>query len=178
MGSGPSTESGDRKKSKSLQIADLKKNEKEIIRLMMPVYYSPEDINPTERKLAQDAWQLILDDKSPAFLAQRGTPGFEYQSCVTFFYDSFYTRLFDIHPLSRQLFKNGMKSQGKFLVKMISLALSELDDPHKFDLTLIKLAEIHYQRGVKSVECKYNYPNQSIELKSHSLLDFLRNILT
>lgn len=35
---------------------------------------------------------------------------------------------------------------------MITLALSELDDPEKFDRNLVKLAEIHYQRGVKAVE--------------------------
>eukprot|EP01031_Cornospumella_fuschlensis_P040902 gene40902-49892_t len=35
---------------------------------------------------------------------------------------------------------------------MISLALSELDDAEKFDRNLVKLAEIHYQRGVKAVE--------------------------
>ena len=63
--------------------------------------------------------------------------------------------MFDLHPMSRSLFKNGMQSQGTFLVKMISLALSELDDPNKFDTTLIKLAEVHYFRGVKAVECKH-----------------------
>ena len=74
--------------------------------------------------------------------------------CERHDYDSFYTRLFDIHPMSRYLFKNGMKSQGKFLVQMISLALSELSDPAKFDRTLTKLAEVHYHRGVRAVECK------------------------
>ena len=47
-----------------------------------------------------------------------------------------------------------MQSQGTFLVKMISLALSALEDPEKFDTSLMKLAEVHYYRGVKSVECK------------------------
>jgi hypothetical protein len=47
-----------------------------------------------------------------------------------------------------------MKSQGKFLVKMISLALSELEDRNKFEKNLVKLALMHYERGVKAVECK------------------------
>lgn len=132
----------------------LKKSEEEVIRLMMPVYYNSTSIDAAERKLAQDSWNLILDDKSPLFKERKGKPDFPYQSCVTFFYDTFYTRLFDIHPTCRHMFKNGMRSQGKFLVKMISLALSELDDPEKFDRNLVKLAEIHYERGVKSVECK------------------------
>ncbi len=107
-----------------------------------------------ERKLASDAWNLILNDKAPEFLAKKGTQGFEYMSSVIFFYDTFYARLFDIHPMARALFKNGMKSQGKFLVQMISLALSELDDKPKFERTLVKLAEVHNYRGVKAVECE------------------------
>lgn len=135
----------------------LLRSEQEIVRLMLPVYYAPPSdvLTPSERLLASKSWDLILNDLSPAFLNYKMDPTFPYVTCVTFFYDTFYRRLFDIHPMSKSLFKNGMKSQGKFLVKMISLALSELDDPEKFDKTLVKLAEIHYQRGVKGVECKF-----------------------
>lgn len=150
MGGAPSNAKNDRATS----AKSLHKSEAEIVRLMYPVFYNSEGITPEERKRASDSWQLILDDKSPEFLQHKGQPDFPYTTCVTFFYDSFYTRLFDIHPMCRQLFKNGMRSQGKFLVKMISLALSELDDPGKFDKNLVKLAEIHYERGVKAVECK------------------------
>lgn len=131
---------------------NLQKSEKEVVKLMMPVYFLQADITLEERKIASNSWDLILNEKSPYFLSRRGQPDFPYNSCVTFFYDSFYLRLFDVHPLCRHLFKNGMKSQGKFLVKMISLALSELDDRDKFDRNLVKLAEIHFQRGVKAVE--------------------------
>lgn len=130
----------------------LKKSEEEVIRLMLPVFYNSTPIDAKERKMAMDSWNLILDDQSPIFRERKGKPDFPYQSCVTFFYDSFYTRLFDIHPTCRHMFKSGMRAQGKFLVKMISLALSELDDPEQFDKNLVKLAEIHYERGVKSVE--------------------------
>ena len=148
MGGAPSTQEPLTSK------AILHKNEREVVKLMMPVYYNGADVTPEERKLASDSWDLILNEQSPEFLAKKGQPDFQYQSCVTFFYDSFYFRLFDIHPMCRGLFKNGMKSQGKFLVKMISLALSELDAAEKFDKNLSKLAEVHFQRGVKTVECK------------------------
>eukprot|EP00981_Chlorochromonas_danica_P007781 scaffold1882_cov163-Ochromonas_danica.AAC.12 len=131
---------------------ELQKSEKDIVKLMMPVYYNPDPITREERGLAFKIWNLVLDNQAPEYLRLKGLPDFHYNSSVTFFYDSFYTRLFDIHPMSRQLFKGGMRSQGKFLVKMISLALSELDDPAKFDRNLVKLAEIHYERGVKAVE--------------------------
>lgn len=86
-----------------------------------------------------------------------------YHSCVTYFYDRFYTRLFNVHPECKVLFMNHdkklkMKSQGKFLVQMITLMLSSLDDKNvkNFDNILIKLTEVHYVRGVKAVECMYN----------------------
>jgi hemoglobin-like flavoprotein len=53
------------------------------------------------------------------------------------------------------MFKSGMKSQGKFLVKMISMAVSMIDDPDKFSLTMVKLTETHNERGIKSIECKH-----------------------
>lgn len=134
----------------------LKKSEEEIVRLMMPVYYNDTVIDAKENKMALDSWNLILDDQSPVFRERRGNSDFPYHTCVTFFYDTFYTRFFDIHPTSRHMFKNGMRAQGKFLVKMISLSLSELDDPVQFDKNLVKLTEIHYERGVKSVECKFS----------------------
>lgn len=145
MGSGSSTNG---------PVKNLHKSEHEIVKLMFPLYYSSQNITKDEHQMALASWEAILNDKSEEFLANKGTPGFEYSSCVIFFYDMFYTRLFNVHPMSRNLFKNGMKSQGKFLVKMITLALSEINDSDKFDKTLIKLAEVHNQRGVKAVECE------------------------
>jgi len=73
---------------------------------------------------------------------------------VTFFYDQFYVRLFDIHPICRHLFRRGMKNQGTFLFKMMSLALSELENPKLFYETMHMLVKTHHARGVKAVECK------------------------
>jgi hypothetical protein len=52
------------------------------------------------------------------------------------------------------MFKSGLKSQGKFLVKMISLSVTILLDKVKFVETMTKLAEVHNERGVKAIECK------------------------
>lgn len=131
----------------------LGKSQKAIVELMMPLYFDPVDCTHEEHKAAEAAWNLVLTDKSPEFLARKGTEGFPYLSNVTFFFDTFYCRLFDIHPAAKELFKHGMKGQGKFLVMMISLSLSEIEKPAQFDKTLIKLAEIHYKKAVKAVEC-------------------------
>ena len=53
------------------------------------------------------------------------------------------------------MFKTGLKTQGKFLVKMLSMCLSEMNDPVKFNETMTKLTETHNNRGIKSTECKY-----------------------
>jgi len=141
MGSGSSTD--------TTQAKALGKKDNEIVGLMMPIYYTAEEMLPEQRKLASDSWNLILNDTIPD-VDERKKNDPEFTS-VTFFYDSFYARLFDIHPMSRELFKD-VKAQGKFLVSMITLSLSELDNPEKFNTALVKLAEVHYHRGVKASE--------------------------
>lgn len=132
------------------------KDGREIIRLMMPVYYTEEPITADEHFFAEQAWQKIISNDAPAYAAYCAeSPEFaeKYPSCIRFFSDCFYGRLFDVHPLSRPLFRD-LTSQGKFLVKMITLSLSELTDPAKFENILVRLAEVHNHRGVKAVECK------------------------
>lgn len=132
----------------------LRKTQHDLVSLMMPLYYNTKPLSNFDRELAVKSWNLIVSDEAPVFLTKRMSSDFHYHSSVTFFYDTFYIRLFDIHPMCKQLFRNGMRSQGTFLVKLISLALTELDDSMKFDTALKKLAEVHYQRGVKAAECK------------------------
>ena len=50
------------------------------------------------------------------------------------------------------MFNSGMKSQGRALVKIVTLSLSMIDDREKFDKVMLKLAEIHNDKGVKAVE--------------------------
>lgn len=59
--------------------------------------------------------------------------------------------------LAKPLFRKGLQSQGKLLVKMLTLLTnlldsSSLDDTRKFNQSLIALAETHNDRGVKSTE--------------------------
>lgn len=127
---------------------------KDIVKLMMPVYYNDSPITKDEHGAAAAVWQMILSNSAPAFLEQRKASQEFYRRFTTsimYFSHCFYSRLFNIHPMARDLFKD-MKSQGKFLVKMISLSLSEMSDATKFEQTLMKLAEIHNERGVKAVE--------------------------
>ena len=119
-----------------------------------PVFYLDEQLTEKDVEIAKASWRMITDDTAPGFLALKGTPGFDFPSCIMYFFDNFYSRLFDVHPMCRPMFKSGLKSQGKFLVKMISMAVSLINEPVKFQQTLIKLTETHNERGVKAIECK------------------------
>ncbi|RYH01308.1 hypothetical protein EON65_48480 [archaeon] len=135
----------------------LCKQESDIVNLMFPVYYTDKELTDSELKLATKSWQMILNCTAPEYVSHRiaDPVNFDYNHSMVYFYSKFYERLFEVHPLARPLFGD-MSSQGKFLVKMLSLSLSEKTDPEKYKKTLIKLAEIHNDRGIKAVECKYN----------------------
>lgn len=158
MGATPSTAKGSRGHTmfittKTNNTTALHKGEEEIVKLMMPVYYNENPITPTEKELAENCWKMILNDTSPEFISKKKNPNFPHPACIVYFYNAFYARLFDIHPLARNLFKD-VRSQGKFLVKMISLSMTEDADPAKYSSTLVQLAEVHNERGVKAVECE------------------------
>jgi hemoglobin-like flavoprotein len=79
-------------------------------------------------------------------------PNFHQASCISWFYSNFYERLFDVHPMCRPLFTSGIISQGKFLVKMVSLILNSLKNKDKFIHAMEDLAMRHCERGVRGVE--------------------------
>lgn len=139
--------------SKNETVA-LDKSEEEIVKLMFPVYFMEGTLSDEELKVAEDTWTMILNDKAPQYLEKRNSPSFLYANCIMYFYSLFYTRLFDVHPVAKGLFRD-VESQGKFLVKMISLSLSERSNPDQYRRTLVKLAEIHNEKGVKATECKW-----------------------
>lgn len=125
-----------------------------IVSTMMPVYYihgvavTPEDI-----QLAKDCWSLIVENKSEAFLSKQSEdPTFRPHSCMTWFFNSFYARLFDVHPLCKPLFKSGLQTQGRFLIQMISTTLGQLRNPSEFKNTMRTLTIRHSERGVKAIE--------------------------
>jgi hypothetical protein len=133
----------------------LKRDQKDIVNLMMPVYFDDSAITDEECRLAGECWGMILNEKSVFFTeVLRKTPDFKYTQCITYFFDLFYQRLFLVHPMARSLFKRGIKSQGKFLVRLITLALSEIRDDVKWNKSFTKLAEMHNEIGVKAIECK------------------------
>jgi hypothetical protein len=142
--------------SSSLAINKLNKSEADIVSLMLPVYYIDSELTQDEHRTAFDSWDEILNDTAPDYLSSKRNKEISYPSCIAYFYDLFYNRFFDIHPMAKDLFKKGIKSQGKMLVKLISIALMEVKDSEKFQNTFQRLAEMHNRIGVKAAECFFN----------------------
>lgn len=125
-----------------------------IVSAMMPVYYVHNaEVSVEQIELAKDCWSLIVEDKSAEFLLKKKEDSsFHYYSCISWFFSCFYERLFDVHPLCKPLFKGGLQTQGKFLVKMISITLGQLRSTVEFKNTMRALTIRHCERGVKAIE--------------------------
>ena len=76
-----------------------KKSIKDVVALMMPVYYTEVPVSHEDVVLAKANWEMILNDTSPVFIDIQNE-GSDMASCMQFFYETFYGRLFDIHPVS------------------------------------------------------------------------------
>jgi len=138
----------------SVSKAELSKDQAALVKLVLPVYYTEDSLNAAEVTDAKFVWDAILNDTAPAYLAKKKDVSFqeEYGSCVTWFFSMFYTRLFDVHPSAKVMFKAGIKSQGKFLVQMLTLALTLCLNEEKLNKVMLTLAEKHNERGVKAIE--------------------------
>ena len=124
-----------------------------VVALVMPMYYM-RDAVVTDEDIAnaKSSWQVIMTDISDAFhVTKTGDPNFTHFTCISWFFSCFYSRLFDVHPLCRPLF-TGLKSQGKFLLSMISLLLNQFDYDDEFELVIHDLTIRHCEKGVKAIE--------------------------
>lgn len=73
-------------------------------------------------------------------------------SPIAFFFDTFYTRLFEVAPSVRPLFKSNMKTQGRALVRMLDAALNLLSEPEQLHAALTSLALRHLAYGVEAAQ--------------------------
>ena len=102
MGGGASTDKSAYEVARKFKRSDI-----DIVKLMMPVYFVEDPVQATDIELAKGAWNLIVEEKNPnfdKFKASQLTSGGESESstsCMMWFYDTFYTRLFDVHPTCR-----------------------------------------------------------------------------
>jgi hypothetical protein len=121
--------------SRPAQETMLNKEYKDIVLLMMPVYFCSDALSAEHVAKARKEWVSIIHSTAQGYVTEKKAAAdasadaaandlvgeakaFAYRSSVEMFYETFYSRLFDIHPLAKDLFVDS-KSKGRFLVKMI-----------------------------------------------------------
>lgn len=112
---------------------------------VMPLYYV-KDAFATADDIwrARASWKLITEDASPEYLKLKNDPEnpLAAESCMAWFFTSFYDHLFEIHPSSRQQFKNDIGVQGRAFANMIDTSLRLIDDPEHLVKTLNEVAKV------------------------------------
>ena len=134
------------KKKTPLQIA---------IEKALPSYYI-ENVVITKEDMegASASWQIIMNavDTVP-FLEAKKDPNFQYYSALTWFFDSFYGKFFELCPEARPLFVHiTISSQGRLLAGVISSALGLLRDKNQLYKRLSAMTEKHSIKGAKSYQ--------------------------
>lgn len=81
------------------QHHEMKRSEADLVRLMLPIYYTSDPVTNEDLEVAKSVWNMILDDTGPKYLQLKSMNAELYSSCVMMFYDNFYQRLFDVHPV-------------------------------------------------------------------------------
>lgn len=124
----------------------------DIFSAVAPLYYTTDPVTVEDLVSCQMTWNHIINNTAPKYAEVKSDKDFTHVSCISWFYTVFYNRLFDIHPVCKHLFTRGIQSQGKFLVKMITMALSQATDAVKFKALMEDLAHKHCQWGVRAIE--------------------------
>jgi hypothetical protein len=131
-----------------------------IVDLVMPLYYTKEQITPDELVAAKKLWRMIVNNQSEYFFEfQRelrkagGTPP---ELCGEYLLNLWVLRLLDIHPQAKPLFEkvDRTKMRIHFLSMITMLIDCAGDDPEKFKKSLQGLVKAHGVIGVRSCECK------------------------
>mmetsp|Transcript_26365 Transcript_26365/g.26612 ORF Transcript_26365/g.26612 Transcript_26365/m.26612 type:complete len:285 (+) Transcript_26365:46-900(+) len=134
-------------------LSNNEMSQEELVQLMMPPYYVNDVVvSETDIALGRLSWKKITEGTSREYRKMQESSDFKESSCLTWFYNSFYERMFDINPGSRPLFKTSIMSQGKVLMGIITTALNQLKQPDTFRTMLVKLTNVHSQRGVRGMQ--------------------------
>lgn len=117
-----------------------------------PQYFIGDEVTHEDLHYACQSWALIVEDRGEEYLVNKDEIN---TYCVTWFYTLFYSRLFDIAPETKTLFRREIDQQGKMIVSLITFALNSFyEDSENLRSKLQKLATAHAAYGV--VSSQYN----------------------
>ena len=139
---------------------------------IIPSYYI-ENCKPSENDIlvAKTAWEKIMagDNTKPFLIMKENDSTFEYSSSLTWFYDIFYSRFFELCPQAKPFFANtSMLAQGRLIAGVISSSMMALKDPEQLRNRLTHMTVRHNGTGITAV--KYG-------IMGYALLDALERVI-
>jgi hemoglobin-like flavoprotein len=139
---------------------------------IIPGYYI-ENCQPSENDIsvAKTAWDKIMagENTKPFVIMKENDSTFEYSSSLTWFYDVFYSRFFELCPQAKPFFANtSMLAQGRLIAGVISSSLMALKEPEQLRNRLTHMTVKHNGTGITAV--KYG-------IMGYALLDALERVI-
>lgn len=160
MGASASTQ-GAKTNAPSMNDMIAKKTEVEVIRAVLPIYYTKGEMTTEEKQIVGTTWKTIINGSSAHFLKHKSNNPEERRTPAEHFGYMFYGRFYEIHSTSRSLFTKTSSKQSTLLVNMISFIVREIEtaaDDSKITKTLTVVANSHNKMGIKATECKFQRP--------------------
>lgn len=131
----------------------------QIVQFVMPVFYTRIPFTEEESQEIARVWRMMMNNKSNHFHKVKADAlakgqDFPHEMCSDYFNYIFYTRLFDVHPDCRPLFKKPLNKQGSFFLRYFQMLVKDLqEDEQKFVKSLEHLAFTHNKYGIQGMEC-------------------------
>lgn len=119
---------------------------------MYPSYYIKNvQLNDDHIELAMKSWKLVMDAyPSQRFIDAKQVEGFEHPTCLTWFYEKFYNRFFELCPEATKYFKDvSIVKQGRLIAAVISGCLRDVRKPEMLKQHLVAMVKSHHPKGVK-----------------------------
>jgi len=121
--------------------------------LAFPTYYVDNVvINHQDVSLTTNSWNILMNG-GPTIPFTRNSQhhDFNYSTSLSWFFDIFYERFFDLCPETRLMFAHvSIVSQGKLLAGVISSSLTHLSDTDRLKTRLLGMVKAHNGKGVKA----------------------------
>eukprot|EP01041_Mallomonas_annulata_P011483 gene11483-24012_t len=140
--------------SSSIDGSETDSSIKSILNEAKPRYYienvsiKEEDVN-----IAKTMWMIIMSGSitTPYLKKKEKDPDFPYSSTLTWFYDLFYNRLFEVCPNAKPIFINSsMVTNSKLIACLISSALNAFKDKDHIKSKIAHCASDNAKRGLKA----------------------------
>lgn len=120
--------------------ATRKHRKLDVVEHMMPLYYTRNDpLTAEDCQAVRSSWNMIVQNQVSKYLTLQRSGVVVHDQCLSWFYAVFYERLFYVHPLAQNWFKNEIFAQGRLLLQLISVLNQLFSRGDKFTSSLLGL---------------------------------------